>query len=169
MGLSLYNLTTSYNQFQELLNNDEIDQDTAKLALDSLEGAIQEKIPNIVKIIKMLEFEAKEIKAEEERLVKMRTSRENNVKWLKDYMKTGMETIKVDKIDPSTPTGYKVALQKNSRGSVIIPDETKVPASHITIIPEQKVPNKELIEQDLKAGKVFAWATYEVGKHVRIR
>lgn len=169
--LKLYELTDSYKQIADMIDESAPDE-ALQMALKQIGGAIQEKAANIAKLVKSIEFETKAIKEEEERLAKMRLSREKSVVWLKDYLKAGLNAANIKKIEKTIPTGYTVALQKNGRGTLTILDEKKVPAKYITIIPpvpEQRVPNKELIEKDIKAGKTFTWADYEVGEHIRIR
>ena len=64
----------------------EIINDEALEALNELEEARNVKIENIALFIKNLDAEASAIKAEEERLRSRRTTTENRVKWLKDYL-----------------------------------------------------------------------------------
>lgn len=164
--LPLYQLADQYNRVLELAMDDEIDQKTITDTLESIQCTIEEKAKNGIAFVRQLEAYRDSVKTERERLEKIEKAADNRAKWMKEYFKTTLETMKLHKIQ--TPLG-SLAIERNSRGSVIIEDEKLVPAAYIDIIPEQKVANKERLYEVCKTGKQVPGVKYEVGTHLRIR
>lgn len=164
--MKLYELTAAYRNVWDMMEDDEIDIETINDTLQSIEGAIEVKAENLAVFVKRLEGMADTFKAEEKRLQERRKAFENRVKHIKDYLQNNMEMAGISKINAGT---FIITLQKNSRGSVIIEDEKKVPAKYLTIIPEQYVPNKDAMENDLKNKIDIPGASLLIGKHLRIR
>ena len=162
---SLYELTGDYRQVWDMVNDETVDLAVIEDTLQSIEGAIEDKAVNIVNFIRSLEGDASIIKAEEKRLAERRKALENRVSNIKEYIQGQMEFANLDKI--KTPT-ITIALQKNPP-AVNIEDEAKIPAAFITIVPEQRIPDKKRIAEALKGGAEVPGATLTQGKSLRIR
>ena len=162
---TLYNLTDSYRNIADLLDNPEIDQDTVQNALVAVQGDIQTKAGNVAVIMQSMAADIDIIKAEERRLAERRRTIEARRDWLKNYLQENLERMGLDKI--STPL-FQVSLAKNPP-AVNITDEKAIPAAYLTIIPQATVVDKKAIAAVLKEGKEVPGATLTVGRSVRIR
>ena len=88
---SLYELA---DEFKEALENlTDLDDQSVKDTLESLEGEFKLKTTNVAKYIKNLEHAASGIKEVESRQHKRRTSIESKIKHLKEYFETGQVTL----------------------------------------------------------------------------
>jgi len=88
---SLYDLTSDYLNLLELAEDPDIDEQAFLDTLEGIEGALEDKADNYAKCMRMLEADAKGIKAEEERLAKRRKTIEGNVSRMKSALQYAME------------------------------------------------------------------------------
>jgi hypothetical protein len=161
--MNLYELSSNYAQLVELVENDEIELDMIADTLESIEDSIEVKVENIAKLIKNLEGEIEVFKKEEERLSSRRKTKENKVKWLKNYLLTSLELTKKDKIQAGT---FTVRKQKNPP-SIVIKDKSKIPEKFL--IPQEPKEDKKAILEALKNGEqVDGVELAETTYHVRI-
>lgn len=163
--MKLYELTESYNNVWGLLNDDEADLETIETALVTLEDAIEEKAGNVAKFIKSMDAEIDVIKAEEKRLAERRKAVENKRDRVKKYIADQLQLMGIDKVKLPTVT---IALQNNPP-ALKIEDESLIPASYLTLIPERYEADKDRIKKDLKAGVEVPGAVLTQGKSLRIR
>lgn len=162
MNTSLYELTGQYNYLLDMLYDEEVDEQTLLDTLEGIEGEIEEKADNYAKIMRMLDAEAAEIKAEEERLAKRRESREKRITWLKQRLYYSMKEI--------GKTKFKTALFsfniKNNGGVEPIAITGDVPADFLKPGP----PDNTAIRQALKEGQELSFAhLLPRGDHLEIR
>jgi hypothetical protein len=162
--MNLYELSVNYAQLQEMIENEEIDAELLSDTLEAINDGIEEKFENISKLIKNLESEVKAFKEEEERLASRRKTKENKIKWLKDYLLQSLEMTNKTKVTAGT---FTVRKQKNPT-SVVIKDKSKLPEKFL--IPQEPKENKKAILEALKNGETVDGAelapeTY----HVRIQ
>lgn len=162
--LKLYDLTDSYKAIADMIDESAPDE-ALQMALQQIEGAIEEKAEGAAKLIKMLDYDADVYKSEEKRLAERRKVIENKRDSIKEYVKQQMEKVGTDKLKLPTVT---LALQNNPP-SVQIIDVKAIPAKFLTIIPEQHVPDKKAILEVFKAGDIVPGAEVTIGKHLRIR
>lgn len=162
MGKGDVNLTKLYelaNQYRilmemadaEIENNEDLDQDTIQMYIDTLEAiedSIEHKVENIIKFLKNLESDINAFRAEEMRLQRKRKSLERKVERLKEYTKQMLEVAGFNKLNAGV---FKVRLQKNPP-SVMILDESKIPSEYR--IPQPDKIDKQKILQDIKNGKM---------------
>lgn len=160
--MKLYQLTESYNNLWELVNDETMDLSVIESAIQQIESAIEVKCENSAIIMKGLESEIDAIDAEIKRLSEMKNSRKGKRDWLKGYMQGEMEKAGIDKVKAGM---FTVALQNNPP-SVEITGE--VPAEFVTIIPTSYQPDKKRIAEYLKSNTA-GWATLKQGKSLRIR
>jgi seryl-tRNA synthetase len=156
--MKLYELTGAY---QSLLEAIEEGQDFS-LALEQLEGEINEKVENIAKVIKSIDAQVKVIKDEEKRLADRRKAMEAEAERLKDYTFTTLQNAGLSKIKGSLLT---VSLQ-NNKPSVVV-DETEL--ADEWLIPQPPKPDKARLYEALKEGKVIPGATLQNSQSIRIR
>jgi len=159
--LKLYELSNAYLSILDQLDSEELGLDCLEDTLQSINDAIEVKTENMTKLIKMLEYDADAIKAEEERLKKRRIARENRVRRIKDYMLQQMMTMGKEKITTPFVTAW---LQESK--SVDDYNPSIIPAEY------QKVSyniDKVRLMEDLKKGKEVPGACIKVTKGVRLR
>lgn len=163
--MKLYDLTKSYQDIQNLLETEGVDQESLTMALSVIETEIQEKGLNIAVILQGLKNDAEIIKAEEIRLADRRKALEKKHDWLKDYLISELEKAKITEIKSPTQT---VSIQ-NVKPTVKIVDEKKIPSKYLTVVPKSYVPNKVAILEAIRAGKKVRGAEIIQGKSLRIR
>ena len=162
--MHLYDLTDSYRNIWNLVDNEDIDLSAIEMALTTLESEIQSKAQNITVILRGMENDAEVIKAEERRLADRRKALENKVAWFKNYLMEQMEVAGLDKI--KTPT-LTIAIQKNPPAVQIV-NEKEIPAKFLTVVPEQYKPDLVKIREYLK-NNTAGWAKLEQKKSLRVR
>ena len=123
--MTLYDLTNDYMELLELAEDPDIDEQAFMDTLEGIEGALEDKADNYAKCMRMLEADAKGIKAEEERLAKRRKTIEGNVSRMKSALQYAMEA--------TGKTKFKTQLfsfnVQNNPASVVIdePDVDNIP------------------------------------------
>lgn len=105
-------------------NNGEVPPELQKALLDYCE-AFGQKVDNIARYIRSQEFEAKNAKAEIERLEQRRAAAEHRGERLKGIVKFFMESRNIRSMKGSLNA---IWLRKNSQDSLILRDTTKLPA-----------------------------------------
>lgn len=164
-GLTLYDLTDSYRNLWEMVDNDDTDLTVVEQALQTVEGAIETKAGNIAIFIRNLDSESKLIKEEEERLKSRRQAIENKRDRIKEWLKSNMELAGIEKLKTTTHT---IAIQNNPPAVQII-NEDKIPGKFLTLVPEHYEVNKKAIGDALKSGENVPGAELTRGKSLRIR
>lgn len=84
--MTLYEISTEYQNFIEAVESGEIPEEAINDTLESIQSLLEEKADNIACLIKNMLAEAEAIKAEETRLAERRKQKENNVERLKTYL-----------------------------------------------------------------------------------
>nr|DAH88992.1 MAG TPA: resistance protein [Bacteriophage sp.] len=138
--------------------------------LDGMEQALVEKAENVAVYIKSLESEAKQLKAEEDRLKARRQSKENSAKNMRSYLMRCMETAKIAKIDKPKA----VISVKDSPESVEISDSGEfikwAESGHDDYL-RYKGPevNKPAVKAALKAGENIPFAVLARSRSLTIK
>ena len=162
--MNLYEMSAGYNQIFNMAMDEEADLDVLEDTLQSIEGGIEVKVENGIKLIKSLQAFADNVKKEQEFHKKRHEVLENRIKRIKEYYRSNLVLIGKDKI---TTTVGTMAIQK-STPSLKITQEL-LPVEYLTIIPQSYEANKEKIKQDIKTGKEIPGAQLIQGNHLRIR
>ncbi|MDN6409561.1 MAG: siphovirus Gp157 family protein, partial [Tetragenococcus halophilus] len=113
---TLYELTDNYQHVLEIA--EQLDEETLKDTLDSLDDAIDSKAENSAKVIRELEGNINTLAAEIQRLNERKTALNNNVKYLKEYLQNEMEKVGKTKIKGEL---FNVGIQNNP-ASVYVAD-----------------------------------------------
>lgn len=138
--MKLFELLDAYRLISELIE----DEEDFKESLENIKDETQIKIINLAKILKEVEYNEEVYKIEIERLQKKSKTAQNNINFLKEYIKCGMESLNLTKISKD---GIIVSLA-NSPQSCVLEDETKIPSNLKTAI--LKVPLNKLPEDMLE-------------------
>lgn len=161
--MKLYELTGAFNDIFNLLeSDDELNLDALEDTLQSIEGAIEYKASNIVRMILSLEKSAEAFGSEARRLADKAKATENKIKWLKNYLLQAMEATAKDKIQTDVGT----ISRRKSPASVFVVMEKDIPGKYWYTPPQ--VLDKKLLLEDLKAGVNVPGAELRQGYHIRI-
>lgn len=158
--MKLYELTSSYQQVLEIA--EQLDAETLKDTLDSIEDAIESKVENTAFVIKSLDANAKVIDEEIKRLQAMKGVQQNNAKSLKLYIQEAMEKVGLEKVQGDL---IKITIQKNPP-SVRLTDDFKDDRYLVEV--EPKI-DKRAILDDLRHGAEVPGAELVQGRSIRIR
>lgn len=161
--MKLYDLAQNYLNLQGLLEDETVGVDVINKALNEVGGEIEDKAENIAILIKNLESDAEGFKREEERLAAKRSTVENKIKGLKNYLDTTMRSV--DKLKFKTKL-FTFNIQNNPP-SVDITDEKLIPQEFF-IDQAPKLDKKSLLSA-LKDGREIEGATIKQTKSLRIR
>ena len=136
------------NDYVGLLESD-LDEEQLKDCLESIEGAIEDKASNIVKVVSCLNSDVSIIENEIARLQARKKAITNNQERLKEYLRYNMEKTGITKINHPL---FNITLGKASR-KVSILDVNLLLDDFIDIKTEIK-PNLNKIKAALKEGDV---------------
>ena len=167
---TLYNLTTEYqNVLYYALENDEIDNETFE-HIQKLDEAIEQKIENIIYVIKELDNNISIINKEIERLTKRANRYYKNLKSLKTYVVSTMEISSKNKIE--TPT-MSIGIRKSEATEVDkeFMEEAREKNLYklVRIVPERIEPDKTAIKEYIKQGNKLEHAKIVEKKNLNIR
>ncbi|XZI43558.1 siphovirus Gp157 family protein (plasmid) [Clostridium perfringens] len=158
----LYELANNYRNLTELIDREDVEQDLIQNALKECQGDIEEKVDNIVKLIRNTESDIEGYKAEEKRLNARRKSLENTVTSLKNYLDSNLKALNLREVKTKL---FSCKYQK-SKASVEVLDQEVIPREFI--VTEEKVDKKKLYEA-LKAGQEVEGASLKEHESLRIR
>ncbi|GIO83517.1 hypothetical protein J25TS5_04490 [Paenibacillus faecis] len=162
--MKLYELSEQYEILLEMASEDP-DNEQLQEYLSGIEGKIEEKVENTVKVIRSLEAQAQAIQAEEVRLQARRTAIENNAQRIKDNLENVMKRMELEKVKGEL---FTVSLQTNPPKVAVI-DEFLIPQKYfVTPQPVPKLQKKEIIEA-WKAGKDIPGIQVVQEKSLRVR
>ena len=147
--MTLYDLTNDYMELLQMAEDPDIDEQAFLDTLEGIDGALEDKADNYAKCMRMLEADAKGIKAEEERLAKRRKTIEGNVSSMKSALQFAMQTTGKTKFKT---TLFSFGIRKN-------PPSVVIDAANVRDFPEQyviesePVLDKKALKDALKAGE----------------
>ena len=165
--MRLYELTSSYLQLQELLEESVDDQLLAD-TLEAVQGEYDVKMEAYAKVIKNLEANMDALKVEAKRLTDKRKVLENNIDRLKKAMFDSMKAVGKTKAGGQL---FTVAIQKNGGKLPVI----MAADADLSILPDQLVvvtetPALDAIRELLEAGKVVeGFSLGQRGESLRIK
>lgn len=158
--MKLFELSQNYMQVVEMA--EELDEETLKDTLDSINESIELKVENTAYVIKTLEANSKAYKDEMDRMAKSKKAIDNNIKNLKLYIQQTMEQTGRDKIEGKL---IKVAIQNNPPSVYVANEETLKEY----MVEQPKKLDKRALLDDLKQGVVVAGAELQQTRSVRIK
>ena len=144
--MKLYELTAEYKNILDLIEVD--DSEGLKLALEQLDGEIETKVENSVKVIKSIEGDILALKEEEKRLAGRRKALENKVSSMKEYIEHNLNFIEDKKVKT---TLFTVAMQNNKK-SVNILNEEVIPEEYVKTVTTTSIDKVALYEAMEKQG-----------------
>lgn len=157
---TLYELTTAAAALYEMLQAEEIDEQTFN---DTLEGmGAAEKVESYCKVIKQLQSDFEMFKNEIDRLTARKKAAENGVERLKAALLVFMQTSGQDKVKAGS---FAVSTAKTQ--AVLITNENAIPCRFLVEQPPKI--DKAGIKTALKAGEEIGGAVLVDNTGVRIR
>ncbi|GKV69827.1 hypothetical protein NCCP2716_23250 [Sporosarcina sp. NCCP-2716] len=157
---TLYELQGMYAQLQQLIEDGgEGLEDT----LESVEGALEEKLESYAMVIRNIESDVDGLKAEEKRLADRRKSMENGIKRMKTAMQDAMSSTGERKIKGEK---FTFTIQKNPPSLKVL-DESVIPSEFF--IPAAPSLDKKAVMELLKSGQEVAGTQITQGESLRIR
>lgn len=162
--MKLYELTQALKQMESMIEEGEYTKEDLRDTLEALEMSIDEKVENIVKMVRNMESDVLALKEEEKRLEGRRKALESKVTGLKDYVSYTMTSV--GKKEIKTPL-FTAKFQKNPP-SVDVYDEAMIPGEFFKVDIVEKLDRKALLEH-LKKGACIQGATLKQGESLRIK
>lgn len=157
--MNLYELSQNYLAVQDM----DLEPETLKDTLDSIEEAIEVKAENIAKWIRNLEADKKAFEEEEKRFKDKKQAADNRIKSLKLYLEDNMRLTGKTKFKAGF---FSFAIQNNPP-SVEVFDEALIPKQFLI---EQPVKiDRAGITELLKAGEEVPGAELKHSTGLRIR
>ena len=157
--MNLYELSQNYLAVQEM----DLEPETLKDTLDSIEDAAVDKIEKLVRVMRNNEGDINSIKLEEERLKKKRQSLENYNKFFKQYIEDTMRLMEKTRLKAGF---FNLAIQNNPP-SVEVFDEALLPERFLIEQPPKI--DRAGIKELLKAGEEVPGAELKQTEGLRIR
>lgn len=157
---TLYEMTAQASELYELLQNEEIDEQTF---LDTLEciGA-EEKVEGYCQVLKELQADFDKFKAESDRLAaRMRTAK-NGIDRMKDSLLSFLKASGQSKVKAGT---FTVSVGTSKQTNII--DENLIPAEFK--IPQPDKLDKTAIKKAIESGADVLGAEVIIKESVRIR
>lgn len=164
MNLALFQLTDLYRIALSEIPDDATEEQIAE-ALKPLEGAIAIKGQNVAAYCLNLSAEAGAIENAAERLKARAAIIKRRQESLKDYLFSNMKALGITEIKANDGT-FKAKIVKNPPAVEIT---GQIPAEYEKVIPEQRVPDKNKIKEDLKAGVIIEGANLVQGERLDIK
>jgi hypothetical protein len=155
--MNLYELMGEYARLQTACYGEGEDQpDVAEIErilaeLDETRGELRDKVDNICAVLRNLSGHADAIEAEQERLRRRRTALENAEVKLREWVRTSMDVMGVDKIKTVRNTVYLSA----GAPSVIVVSEDQIPADYVTTKTVVTVDKRAILANFKQNGEVL--------------
>lgn len=157
--MNLYELSQNYLAVQDM----DLEPETLKDTLDSIEEAIEVKAENIAKWIRNLEADKKAFEEEEKRFKEKKQAADNRIKSLKLYLEDNMRLTGKTKFKAGF---FSFAIQNNPP-SVEVFDEALIPKQFLIEQPPKI--DRAGIKELLKAGEEVPGAELKQTEGLRIR
>ena len=157
--MNLYELSQNYLAVQDM----DLEPETLKDTLDSIEEAIEVKAENIAKWIRNLEADKKAFEEEEKRFKEKKQAADNRIKSLKLYLEDNMRLTGKTKFKAGF---FSFAIQNNPP-SVEVFDEALLPERFL--IEQLPKIDRAGIKELLKAGEEVPGAELKQTEGLRIR
>ena len=157
--MNLYELSQNYLAVQEM----DLEPETLKDTLDSIEEAIEVKAENIAKWIRNLEADKKAFEEEEKRFKEKKQAADNRIKSLKLYLEDNMRLTGKTKFK----AGFFSFSIQNNPPSVEVFDEALIPKQFLIAQPVKI--DSAGIKELLKAGEEVPGAELKHSSGLRIR
>ena len=142
---SLYNLTDDYLKVQNMMDEEELDEQTLIDTLESIEAVIEDKCDSIAMVMNEVQGDIDKLDKEIKRLQARKKTLENNKERLKNYVETFMRLTGKTKFKTNL---FSFGIRKaGSRSLVLTVEPDKLPEEYRTVVVEA---NKQAIKDAMK-------------------
>lgn len=161
--MKLYELTQNYQNLLELLDNEEVDKEMIKQALDEVMDNIKSKIHSICTIVNDQKGDIDMIDAEIKRLQALKKNKQSNMDFLKGYLSDMLQANNINKMDTGLfRVGFRTSV------ALVVNDEEAIPEKYLNV--QTKVtPDKRLITEKIKNGEQVDGCSLEVRQNIQIK
>ena len=146
-AFKLYELSEAMSNIAYLM---EEGREGLQEAMDTLEGAFDQKAEGILRLIRSKEGTVDLVKVEIERLQKMAAKHEKDAKWLREYLEREMKNANKTEVKSSL-FGAKLAM---TPPRVEVSDVKSIPPIYLRLVPESVTPDKTAIKEAIQNGKI---------------
>ena len=167
--MTLYELNIQFQTILEIAEDTDLDPQLIADTLEGVEGEIEDKLDSYGVVMNELQMDVAKIDQEIKRLTEKKRLINNNI----DRMKNAVQYTMTEVLNTKKVKGEKFtwSIQKNGGKAPLIIDED-MPA--ISLPEEYQLwdvkPNKDVIRQDLEAGKELPYARLgERGESLRLK
>ncbi len=145
--VKLYDISSEYNELEQMVAKGELTADEVKDTLEMIEGEFNDKAKNVLYVSNSLESDISILDKEIKRLQAKKKTILNNKERLREYLRSNMEASGINKIESPT---FIITLKKAAQ-QLYIYDEKSIPDKYVDVVTDIK-PSKTEILKDLKAG-----------------
>lgn len=157
---TLFEMTAQANELYELLQNEEIDEQTF---LDTLEAiGTEEKVEGYCQVIKELQSDLDKFKAESDRLAARMKTTKNGIDRMKNSLLAFLNASGQNKVKAGT---FVVSVGTSKQTNIL--NESAIPAEYR--IPQPDKFDKKAIKDAIENGNVVEGAEVVINESVRIR
>ena len=166
--MTLYELNVQMQEILDMAESGEFDEELIANTLEGVEGEIEIKLDSYGVIVNELQADVEKIDQEIKRLTTKQKTIANSINYLKNMVMQTMGTLNTRKVKGDK---FTWTIAKNGGKAPLIIDDS-MPA---ICLPEEYQlwdvkPNKDVIRQDLEAGKQLPYARLgERGESLRLR
>ena len=166
--MTLYELNVQMQEILDMAESGEFDEELIANTLEGVEGEIEIKLDSYGVIVNELQADVEKIDQEIKRLTAKKKTISNSIDYLKKMVMQTMGTLNTRKVKGDK---FTWTIAKNGGKAPLIIDDS-MPA--ICLPEEYQIwdvkPNKEVIRQDLEAGKELPYARLgERGESLRLK
>lgn len=164
--LKLYEIERNYLEALDAFTDPDADipAETVADTLEAIEGEFERKAVNVAAFARQMEAEAEAIKQAGERMERRRKALEGRARWLRDYLKIGMEVVGMKRI----PSPWFVLSIQNNPPAVEVFDEAAIPSEFRREIVETRI-DRTAIKAAIGAGRAVPGAKLVNGTRLAIR
>ena len=158
--MNLFQITSDYLRVLEL--SDQFDEETLRDTLESIQEPLEVKMANYVKLIKSIEADVAAIKVEEDRLKKLKDSKNKTIDKLKETLLWAVEAT-----GEETKSGGKKVVVKNDIHVRSVYTQKNPPK--VEIVNEKIVPKKFKVPQPPKIDSKAILAAKKENENLKIK
>lgn len=158
--MTLYELTREYQELLAMMEDPEVDPQVIADTMEGLDGEIEIKAENYIRVLKELEAESNKIDTEMKRLGNRWDACQVNIRKLKDSLLTSMQETGKDRIQTEH---FRISVAKNG-GLKPIRVTGDVPPEFCKLEPDSKK-----IREALNNGELQFAHFEERGVHLSVR
>lgn len=145
--MKLYEVATAFVEINRMLEDGDIDAETANSTLAGIMPEFETKVKNISAMILNLQSDAKQLREAEDRIAKRRKSAEKSVAYWKEYLLKNMADCGIDHVQCEE---FVTKLQNNPP-KVFVEDVDELPKEFVTV-KVTKTANKKLLKSFIDDG-----------------